>query len=128
MAVNAPATFYRTDPDGKTIKALEGIHIANTVSCSADGGTMYLADSTLRTMWTFPIGPDGSLGERTEFANTEGQTGAPDGSAVDAEGYLWNAQWGALADRPLRPRRADRSHRHLPGSPGLQLRLWRSRT
>jgi sugar lactone lactonase YvrE len=74
---------------------MQGLHIANTVSCSPDGGTMYLADSSLRTLWAFPICADGSLGPRREFIDTRGGAGAPDGSAVDAEGYVWNAQWGA---------------------------------
>jgi sugar lactone lactonase YvrE len=28
------------------------------------------------------------------FASTKGAAGSPDGSAVDLEGYLWNAEWG----------------------------------
>ncbi|MFI4936241.1 MAG: SMP-30/gluconolactonase/LRE family protein [Caulobacterales bacterium] len=90
-----PGALWRTDPDGKTQKVLDDLHIANTVSCSPDGATLYLADSTRRTLWTLPIAADGSLGERAVFATTQGEGGAPDGSAVDAEGYLWNAQWGA---------------------------------
>ena len=90
-----PGALYRTDPDGRTHKVLEGLHIANTVSCCPGGATLYLADSSLRMMWAFPIGADGSLGARREFFDTRGSDGAPDGSAVDAEGYVWNAQWGA---------------------------------
>ena len=90
-----PGALYRTDPDGRTHQVLDGLHIANTVSCSPDGRTMYLADSALRTIWAFPIRDDGSLGERREFAHTRGEEGGPDGSAVDAEGYVWNCQWGA---------------------------------
>lgn len=88
--------LYRTDRDGRTHLALEGLHIANTVSCSLDGAEMYLADSLLRTLWAFPINADGSLGERRLFATLEAEpAGTFDGSAVDAEGFLWNAQWGA---------------------------------
>jgi sugar lactone lactonase YvrE len=90
-----PGALYRTDPDGRTHLVLEGIHIANTVSCSPDGATLYLADSTLSTLWAFPIAADGSLGSRRDFINTRGEAGAPDGSAVDAESFVWNAQWGA---------------------------------
>jgi sugar lactone lactonase YvrE len=90
-----PGALYRTDPDGRTHKVLEGLYIANTVSCCPDGSTMYLADSSLHTIWAFPIGADGSLGQRRAFIDTHGGAGAPDGSAVDAEGFVWNAQWGA---------------------------------
>jgi len=91
-----PGTIFRTDPDGRTHRVLEGVLTANTVSVSPDGATMYLADSDLRLLWSFPIAPDGSLGERRVFASLEGESaGTFDGSAVDAEGYLWNAQWGA---------------------------------
>ena len=29
------------------------------------------------------------------FAQVPGASGEPDGSCIDADGYLWNAQWGA---------------------------------
>ena len=90
-----PGVLYRTDPDGRTRQVLDGIHIANTVSCNPDGTILYLADSTKRKLWAFPMAADGSLGERRAFVDTTGEAGAPDGSAVDAEGYVWNCQWGA---------------------------------
>lgn len=90
-----PGRLFRTDPDGQTHVILEDIHIANTVSCNPEGDAYYFADSTRRTIWRFPMSASGDLGERSVFATTQDGPGAPDGSAVDAEGYLWNAQWGA---------------------------------
>lgn len=90
-----PGVLYRTDPDGRTHEMLDGIHIANTVSCNPDGTILYVADSTKRKLWAFPMAADGALGERRDFVDTTGEAGAPDGSAVDAEGYVWNCQWGA---------------------------------
>jgi sugar lactone lactonase YvrE len=90
-----PGALYCTQPDGRTHVALEGLHIANTVSCDPSGQILYVADSMLKTIWAFPVGPDASLGERRVFADLVGERGAPDGSAVDVEGYVWNAQWGA---------------------------------
>ena len=90
-----PGDLYRTDPDGQTHKVWEGLNIANTTSCSPDGKTYYLADSAKRTIYAHDVAADGSLGPRRVFADTHGGKGAPDGSAVDAEGYVWNAQWGA---------------------------------
>jgi sugar lactone lactonase YvrE len=86
-----PGSLFRTTPDGETRRMLDGIHIANTVSVSADGATFYLADSRLQTLFAHPID---DLSQRREFAHTRGQACAPDGSAVDRDGYLWNAQWG----------------------------------
>jgi sugar lactone lactonase YvrE len=43
-------------------------------------------------MFAIEITPDG-LGIRHEFAGTMGQAATPDGSAIDSEGFLWNAQW-----------------------------------
>lgn len=88
-----PGTLYRYDPGGTCEPVVEGLHIVNTVSCSPDGRTFYLADSRKGTIWTYDLNEAGALSGRRVLA-TVGQ-GAPDGSAVDAEGYLWNAQWGA---------------------------------
>jgi L-arabinonolactonase len=90
-----PGFLYRLDPGGRSVRMESGIHIANTTCCSPDARTFYLADSKRRTIYAYAMDPDtGALGERRVFAHTRGEAGSPDGSAVDAEGYLWNAQWG----------------------------------
>ncbi|WP_374472573.1 SMP-30/gluconolactonase/LRE family protein [Phenylobacterium sp.] len=87
-----PGAVYRTGPDMRTVKVLTGIHIPNTISVSGDGKLLYMADSKLQTLFTHQVS---DLSKVREFAHTRGETGSPDGSAIDAEGYLWNAQWGA---------------------------------
>lgn len=87
--------LFRTDPDLSTHQVLDDIHIANTVCVTADGETLYLADSARQLIWTFAISDQGQLSNRRAFLDMTGEPGAPDGSAIDAEGFLWNVQWGA---------------------------------
>jgi L-arabinonolactonase len=86
-----PGAVFRTTPDFKTERMLDGIHIPNTVSFSPDGQTLYMADSKLQTLFTHQTA---DLSKVRRFAHTAGEPGSPDGSAVDAHGHLWNAQWG----------------------------------
>ena len=86
-----PGAVFRTTPEFKTERMLDGIHIPNTVSFSPDGKTLYMADSRLQTLFAHETA---DLSKVRRFAHTAGEPGAPDGSAVDAHGYLWNAQWG----------------------------------
>jgi L-arabinonolactonase len=71
-----------------------GIRIANSIAFSPDGRRMYFADTPQKRIRCYDYDLDtGELsGERT-FAAVEGP-GFPDGSAVDADGCLWNAEWG----------------------------------
>jgi L-arabinonolactonase len=71
-----------------------GVGIANSIAFSPDGRRMYFADTPQKRIRCYDYDLDsGELsGERT-FATVEGP-GFPDGSAVDAEGCLWNAEWG----------------------------------
>ncbi len=71
-----------------------GVRIANSIAFSPDGRRMYFADTPEKRICCYDYDPDrGELsGERT-FATVEGP-GFPDGSTVDAEGCLWNAEWG----------------------------------
>ena len=85
-----PGVIYRTRPDGCTERVIEGIHIANSLAMSPDGVRLYLADSSKHCIWAHDTE---DLSRRALFAKVE--KGGPDGSCVDAEGYLWNAEWGA---------------------------------
>jgi sugar lactone lactonase YvrE len=89
-----PGTIYRTDPDGRTEAVLEGIHIPNSLAACRDGSLLYVADSRRGFIQIHPVAEDGSLGPARPFAQTP-PPGSPDGSCVDEEGFLWNAEWGA---------------------------------
>jgi L-arabinonolactonase len=70
------------------------IRISNSLCFSPDGSTLYFADSPRRQIMAYPIDPGtGEPGDGRVVASVSGK-GAPDGSAIDAEGFLWNAQWG----------------------------------
>jgi len=87
---------YRLDPDWSCRRVLDGLGISNTLVCSPDGDVLYVADSTHRIIDALAIDPaTGEAGARQPFIHTRDGPGAPDGSAVDAEGFVWNAQWGA---------------------------------
>jgi sugar lactone lactonase YvrE len=89
-----PGRVYRKRSGQPSRRMADGIHITNTLTVSPDGRRMYLADSAVQTLYAYELEPgSGSLGERRVFARTD--LGAPDGGAVDQDGFLWNAQWGA---------------------------------
>jgi sugar lactone lactonase YvrE len=85
-----PGVIFRTCSDGFTEPMADGIHIPNSLAMSPDGRTVYLADSRKQTIWACD---SADLSKREVFATTT--LGGPDGSCVDEEGYLWNAEWGA---------------------------------
>lgn len=86
--------LYRFDHDGSISEHLGGIRISNSLCWSPDGRTMYFADSPSNRIERFDFcGQNGTLANRTVLARTDAGI-HPDGSIVDADGYLWNAQWG----------------------------------
>ncbi len=85
---------YRLDADWTATRVADGLGIPNTLTHSRDGRTLYLADSRERTLHACDVEADGELGAWRTFASTIGEAGTPDGSALDTEGFLWNAQWG----------------------------------
>lgn len=85
--------LYRIAVDGTCERKRTGITVPNSLAWSPDGRTMYFADSPRRTIWAFDY--DRASGEPSNervFATT--QVGFPDGSCMDAEGCLWNAEYG----------------------------------
>jgi len=91
----ATGAVYRLDADWTCTRVLDGVGISNTLVCGPAGDVVYVADSLRRTIDALEINPvTGAPGAQREFAHTRGEGCSPDGSAVDVEGYLWNAQWG----------------------------------
>ena len=93
-ATGRTGSVYRFDPDRTVHRFSDGVSIPNSLAFSPDGTVMYFADSTDRTIWAFDYDPDtGTPSGRRVFATTD--LGVPDGSTVDTDGCLWNAEWGA---------------------------------
>ena len=80
---------------------LPGVAISNSIAFSPDGGTMYFCDSPTRQIHWCDYGDE--LGRPRLFVELDGERGEPDGSCVDADGCLWNAQWGRAAWRATAP-------------------------
>ena len=78
--------------------------IANSICFSPGGETMYFCDSpTGRIMQCCYDAAAAAVSDVREFTILESEEGQPDGSIVDASGYLWNAAWGAAVVRRYRP-------------------------
>lgn len=81
--------------DGKNcIKHLSGLRIANGLCWSPDSKTVYLADSPRGVYYAYDFDiQSGAFSNRRLFAKTPNGIG-PDGACVDAQGNVWNAQFG----------------------------------
>ncbi len=86
--------LYRLDADWSCHPVRDGMGIPNTICVSPAGDTLYVGDSKEQTIYAWDLDATGVLSGQREFADTRGTDASPDGSAVDAEGGLWNAQWG----------------------------------
>ncbi len=81
---------------GEVVKLLGGLTIPNSLCFSADGRTAYFADSPTARILSWALDGEGwPIGRPRPFADLTETGGSPDGSIMDRENGLWNAQWGA---------------------------------
>lgn len=73
---------------------LNGISISNSLCFSPTGDRLYFADTPTREIASYALAQDGTISDRRVLAQLAGK-GFPDGSDVDAEGRIWNAEWGS---------------------------------
>ncbi|GGC84307.1 SMP-30/gluconolactonase/LRE family protein [Undibacterium terreum] len=93
----AIGSFYRLNADLSLERLpLPSIAIANSICFSPDGNSMFYCDSMQGIIhrWDGYGSGNTDAGQFHIFADLSADTGAPDGSCIDAEGFLWNAQWG----------------------------------
>ena len=90
------ASFYRLNTDLTLDRLpLPGIAISNSICFSPDGSLMYHCDTLQnRIMCCDYDTVTGAVANQRVFVDLSAQPGSPDGSTVDAEGFVWNAQWG----------------------------------
>jgi sugar lactone lactonase YvrE len=83
---------------------LPGVSIPNSICFSADGRTLYYCDSLQPRISCCDYDPHtASVFNSRVFVELDHPQASPDGSIVDAEGHLWNAQWGASQVVRYRP-------------------------
>lgn len=91
----AAGCLYSLQGAGPARRHLENLSISNGLCVSPDGKRLYHADSPTREISVYELlEPQGALGERRPFARTP-EGAYPDGAAIDAEGCVWSAHWGA---------------------------------
>jgi L-arabinonolactonase len=94
------SAVYRLDPDLSVTKLFGDVGCANGTCFSADGRTMWYADSFRGDIERFDYDPSlGTVSNRRAIGRTP-SPGVPDGSCIDAEGHVWNAVWeGSRVER-----------------------------
>ena len=89
-----PGRLLRIDTDGRVAILDEGFHLSNGLGLSPDERTLYFADSATRQIWAYDYDVrSGSAANRRIFVQVPATEGIPDGLTVDADGFVWSAQW-----------------------------------
>ena len=71
-----------------------GYHLANGIGLSPDEHTLYVTDTVARLIEAYDYDAvHGTVSRRRTLVRVGSEEGIPDGLAVDAEGFLWSAQW-----------------------------------
>lgn len=90
----ATGALYRIERSGAVERVLDGIGLSNTLAWSPDGGTMLFGDTLTNRIRRYQLDVDGRIVHAACFHDLP-LPGACDGSALDVDGYLWNARFGA---------------------------------
>ncbi|MFL9905187.1 SMP-30/gluconolactonase/LRE family protein [Paraburkholderia sp. RL17-337-BIB-A] len=95
LPLQAVGGFYRLNHDLSLERLpLPAPAISNSIAFSPDGATLYYCDSPTREIRTCDYRADGGIANDRVFTTLTDASGEPDGSTVDHDGGLWNAQWG----------------------------------
>ena len=87
--------YYKLTPELSIERiGLPEVMVTNTMEFSPAGATFFTCDSAEQMILAFDHDlQTGALSNRRVFASTLEAGCYPDGSALDADGYLWSAQW-----------------------------------
>jgi L-arabinonolactonase len=90
-----PCGLYRLDHDHSVARIADGISCANGPCWSPDGGTFYFVDGCDEFIHAYDYDQvTGQVSNRRPLVDATQFGDGPDGATVDAEGYVWSAQFG----------------------------------
>ena len=86
--------LYRLDGNGVASEWRRDLGISNTLVWTQDQTKFYFGDSLQNCIWSYDydLSSRSIASERIFFAGFD--RGAPDGSAIDSDGYVWNCRYG----------------------------------
>lgn len=85
-------TLYKLER-GVITPVINSVTIPNALAWSPDGRTMYFSDTTSHTMLAYTFDPETGTPSSPRVFATVAAPGTPDGSTVDEQGYIWNAEY-----------------------------------
>lgn len=86
--------LFKMDRDGSITVLDEGIHLSNGIGFSPDDKILYYADTGVRKIYAYDYDVEkGEVSGKRVFVDVPDDQGIPDGLTVDAQGYVWSAQW-----------------------------------
>jgi D-xylono/L-arabinono-1,4-lactonase len=86
--------LFRVNTDGTVRVVDEGIHLSNGLAFSVDFQTLYFTDSAARKIYAYDYDRlSGEIKNRRVLVQVPSTEGVPDGLVVDADNFLWSAQW-----------------------------------
>ena len=87
-----PLAFIERDGTARVLDT--GFGLSNGMGFSADWRTLYFTDSADRVIYAYDYDDaQGTAQRRRIFVRVPNAEGIPDGLTVDAEGFVWSAQW-----------------------------------
>jgi len=90
----ADSSVYRVDADLSVNEIISGVACANSTCFSPDGKTLFFADTPDNEIVAYDYNDQsGTVSNRRVHCSFTSEPGLPDGSCVDAEGGVWNAEW-----------------------------------
>ena len=91
-----PGHLYRLDTDGSFERLLTRVQVPNGLGFSCDFDRLYFTETNNQIIHAFEYDREtGKIANRRTFADFRQSSGKPDGIAVDTDGNVWSAQWGA---------------------------------
>ena len=89
-ANRSTSAVYRVSTDGRVSKVIDDMVTTNGIIAGNDGKTLYVSDSAEKLWRSYPIKPDGSVGEGKVFFDPDTENlNDPDGMTIDESGNLY---------------------------------------